>query len=42
MECGKLRVQKNTLAGVRDSAILQLLIFTGCRIFEPGQLLVKA
>ncbi len=31
----------NTLAGARDSAILHLLFFTGCRISEPGQLLVK-
>ena len=30
-----------TLAGARDSAILHLLFFTGCRISEPGQLLVQ-
>ena len=30
-----------TLAGARDSAILNLLFFTGCRISEPGNLLVK-
>ena len=30
-----------TLAGARDSAILHLLFFTGCRISEPGKLLVK-
>ncbi|MFK7846068.1 MAG: tyrosine-type recombinase/integrase [Rhodothermales bacterium] len=30
-----------TLAGARDSAILHMLFFTGCRISEPGQLLVK-
>ena len=31
----------DTLAGARDSAILHLLFFTGCRISEPGQLLVQ-
>ena len=30
-----------TLAGARDSAILHLLFFTGCRVSEPGKLLVK-
>ncbi len=32
---------RDTVAGARDSAILHLLFFTGCRISEPAKLKVK-